>query len=176
MHGLCTGRHHFRKVSFKCQTPECGHLQLQGVSELMRIGAWPASASLDKPKRLNTFIDESVLKRWDLTTKHSPETSLQGFLRTVEAEGEDWGCGAEYVRYFFLCLPSLASLLPCLVYIEMKCESSFCLSRNSAYINANVNPHSVSRHALQLHCATNCFVPFTGGPAQDWGGRLPTCV
>mmetsp|Transcript_43924 Transcript_43924/g.73152 ORF Transcript_43924/g.73152 Transcript_43924/m.73152 type:complete len:260 (+) Transcript_43924:927-1706(+) len=62
----------------------------------MRIGAWPASASLDKPKRLNTFIDESVLKKWDLTTKHSPETSLQGFLRTVEAEGEDWGCGAEH--------------------------------------------------------------------------------
>mmetsp|Transcript_16877 Transcript_16877/g.36711 ORF Transcript_16877/g.36711 Transcript_16877/m.36711 type:complete len:1216 (-) Transcript_16877:44-3691(-) len=89
------GRHNFNKVSFICQKSDCVHVQLQGPLEFLQMGAWPASASILTPKRLGTYIDESVFKEWDRAASYSPETSLKGFLRAKEAEGEDWGCGSD---------------------------------------------------------------------------------
>lgn len=86
------GRHEFNKAAYRCAKVQCRHENMQGALEFIKVGAWPASSSIFQPNRLNTVIDFQLLRRWERTSNHSPGTSLQSFLRTVEDEGADWGC------------------------------------------------------------------------------------
>lgn len=89
MHTLHAGRHEFNKVLYHCAN--CGHWQLQGALEFIKIGAWPASSSIFQPSRMNTVIDFELLRSWTTTSKNSPETSLKAFLQSVADQGEAYG-------------------------------------------------------------------------------------
>ena len=65
--------------------------QVQGAKEFLKVRAWPASSSIFTLERMNTVIDISLLRRYDATTKTSPETSRKAFLKSVVLEGQEWG-------------------------------------------------------------------------------------
>lgn len=57
----------------------------------MKAGAWQAYPSFAHARRMNTFIDFSVLERWHVTAMHSPETSVGAFLKCVGSESASHG-------------------------------------------------------------------------------------
>ena len=86
---MISGCHDFNKAYYKCLS--CNVYQVQGPKEFLKVRAWPASSSIFTLERMNTVIDISLLRRYDATTKTSPETSRKAFLKSVVLEGQEWG-------------------------------------------------------------------------------------
>lgn len=75
-------------MSFQCTSALCGHQQCQSQEDFVRIGAWPGTPHVT---RFETVIDERTLIDYQRLKFHSPQSSMQGFLRTLEDGSRDYG-------------------------------------------------------------------------------------
>ena len=97
------GKHEFVKMSFECTS--CRQRQCQGHEDFIRLGAWPATPH---GTRFETIIDRRTFRDYMRLKFHSPQSSMQGFLRMLEDASHDFGYQVVAYAKFVCVLSALA--------------------------------------------------------------------